>query len=481
MNREFLLNIFFLVGINLLIKPFYLFAIDRNVQNVVGTEAYGTYFTLLNLTLILNIFNDFGMRNFTSRYFSQNNHLLKKYFTSLLSLKLSLSVLYALLILLVGWGLGYLPMFSGLLLVIAGSRIAISFIEFFRSNLAGLAHYRADSLVSVLHRFILIVIAGILIWTPSFRAQFTIQWFVWAELIAIGSTVVVTFFLIPKSFRKLNFQFDLKFLLVFLRQSYPYALIVLLMMLYNRVDAIMIEQLLPNGKEEAGIYAAGYRLLDAASMFSLLFANLLLPMFARMLKEQESIETLVSISFRLLMVAAITSSVAIYFYRQEIVQLLYVEATPYWGNILAMLMWSFIAISGTHVFGTALLAKGTIRWLNQLFLLGIVVNIVLNLFFIPQYQALGAATTTVVTQFFVIIGEIILVARVLKVGKLAWLLQTIAFALSFFAATYFVTEWIEAQWLIKFLICLFLGVLLAIVLKLLDVKAVLRLLVSASA
>ncbi|MEZ4982584.1 MAG: hypothetical protein R2769_13575 [Saprospiraceae bacterium] len=45
MQREFNLNIIMLVAINLLIKPFFIFGIDRTVQNVVGTSEYGMYFT----------------------------------------------------------------------------------------------------------------------------------------------------------------------------------------------------------------------------------------------------------------------------------------------------------------------------------------------------------------------------------------------------------------------------------------------------
>ena len=36
-----------LVLLNAIIKPLWIFAIDRQVQNVVGTENYGVYFSLL--------------------------------------------------------------------------------------------------------------------------------------------------------------------------------------------------------------------------------------------------------------------------------------------------------------------------------------------------------------------------------------------------------------------------------------------------
>ena len=70
-----------------------------------------------------------------------------------------------------------------------------------------------------------------------------------------------------------------------LKKSYPYAILTLLMASYNRFDAILLERLLPNGSQQAGIYAQAFRILDAAAMFALLFAGLLLPMFSKMIKK----------------------------------------------------------------------------------------------------------------------------------------------------------------------------------------------------
>ena len=56
MQRQFFSNLFLTLFLNLLIKPIAIFAIDATVQNRVGQEEYGLYFTLLNLTVIFNIF-----------------------------------------------------------------------------------------------------------------------------------------------------------------------------------------------------------------------------------------------------------------------------------------------------------------------------------------------------------------------------------------------------------------------------------------
>lgn len=476
MNRAFLVNILFLVGINLLVKPFYVFFIERDVQNVVGTTDYGIYFTLLNLTLILHIVNDFGIRNFTSRYIAQHRHLLDKYFPDLLAMKLGLSIFYLFLTLLAAWYLGYLPKYLMLVLTLMFSRIVISFIDFFRASIIGLGRYRSDSVLSVLHRLVLIILCAIWLWTPNLRLSFSIHHFVLLELTALLATLLIAAILLFPHLSNLRLQFHRHRIVVLLRQSYPYAIIVFLMMIYNRVDAIMIEQLLPNGKEQVGIYAAAYRLLDAAVMFSFLFANLLLPMFARILKAGEDLQQLLQLSFQLLLTASITGVVAIFFFRIPIMELLYVDATPYWGKILGTLIWSFIAISATHIFGTALLANGSLKALNLLFVGGIVLNILLNLIFIPQYEAYGAALTTTVTQFFIIIGELMLAIILLKIQLRSSLLKLLLLTFGLLGFAYFSQSYLSISWQWQFFATLTFGVLMALVLRLLDVKAVMMLL-----
>jgi len=43
LKREFLINISFLILINILIKPVYIFFIDARVQDTLGSEKYGLY------------------------------------------------------------------------------------------------------------------------------------------------------------------------------------------------------------------------------------------------------------------------------------------------------------------------------------------------------------------------------------------------------------------------------------------------------
>ena len=55
MQKKFISNLILLALLNLVIKPVAIFGIDVTVQNRVGSEDYGLYFSLLNFTYLFNI------------------------------------------------------------------------------------------------------------------------------------------------------------------------------------------------------------------------------------------------------------------------------------------------------------------------------------------------------------------------------------------------------------------------------------------
>ena len=72
MNRKFVTNLALLLLLNLLIKPFWIFGIDRSVQNTVGAGEYGLYLALFNWALIFNIVLDIGITNFNKELILKN-------------------------------------------------------------------------------------------------------------------------------------------------------------------------------------------------------------------------------------------------------------------------------------------------------------------------------------------------------------------------------------------------------------------------
>jgi O-antigen/teichoic acid export membrane protein len=484
MNRAFLSNILFVLGINLLIKPLYLFGIDRNVQNTLSDGDYGLFAQILSLCYLFQIIADFGIQNYNNRQVAQYRHLVFKYFGSLASLKALLGLFFALVVGLVAWGLGYFVEHPWLVSLLIINQLLLSYLLFLRSNISGLGFYRIDSGLSVLDKLLMIFLLAGPLWLGWRRDLASVEGFALAQSVSLLISVGVAWFFLRKQALRFRWNFDRRLLLVILRQTYPYALVVLLMTLYTRIDFIMIGQLLPNGNLAADDYAAAYRLLDAANMFGYLFAGLLLPMFARQIRLGESVRSLVRLGIQLIWAGAIPLAAVLIVFRTEVMTLLYDNGDAYQGSILAWLMLSFLAVTGSYIYGTLLTAHGSLMAMNRIFSIGVLLNIVGNYFAIRSQGALGAAVVTCATQFFVFIAQVLLAQKKLD---LAWVpglvFRMLGFALSCGMIAYFGAGWLlpKVGWSLAFLLLLFITGLLSLVFRLVDVKLALAFLKKAKA
>ena len=183
-----------------------------------------------------------------------------------------------------------------------------------------------------------------------------------------------------------------------IRSALPFALAVFLMTAYTRIDAVMIEQLRVDGDYQTGLYAAGYRLLDACNMVAYLFAALLLPMFARLASDREALTELIRKAFKLMWILTIIAATVGAAFRHEIMGLLYREATTVWADTFGILILSFIGVGSMYIFGTFMTAVSSMKSVNIAYCTCILLNIGLNVAFIPAMGAKGAAWATLVTQ-----------------------------------------------------------------------------------
>ena len=471
MKRKFITNLILLLSLNLLIKPFWIFGIDRTVQNVVGDADYGMYFALLNFSMLLNILLDVGITSFNNRNIAQHNFLLTKHVSNIVVLKFILAVVYAIFSLVVAAIIGYNKIQFHLLLLLIFNQFLISFTLYLRSNISGLHLFRTDSIISVLDRSFMIIICSFLLFNNFFRTFFTIEWFVYAQTVAYVLTALITFLIVLGKSGKIKVRFDLTFSRVILRKSYPYALLILLMSFYNRIDSVMLERLLPDpiGKEQAGIYAQSFRLLDAVSMFGVLFGGLLLPIFAKMIKKNENVGQMVKLAYTLIMVPAIIIAVSSIFYDQEIMAVLYKSNTEDSSKILGILMTGFIGIATTYIFGTLLTANGSLKQLNFMAFSGMVLNITMNLILIPRFQAFGSAWASLTTQFFTAAIQVALALSIFKLKPgIKYILQLLIFAgIVFVLGT--VSKNFDA-WFYGFLFMISISAVLAFLLKLINLK-----------
>jgi O-antigen/teichoic acid export membrane protein len=409
-QRKFVLNLGLLLLLNFLIKPFWIFGIDRTVQNTLSASDYGTYFALFNFSMLFNILLDFGITNFNNRNIAQNSQLLTKYFSGIVVFKFLLALIYFTVTFTVGAFIGYDEMRFEMLLFLTLNQFLISFIQYLRSNIAGLQLFTLDSLFSVLDKTLMIVFCAILIWGNWLASEFTIMHFVYGQTLAYVIAAVLIFITVFLKVSSFSLKIDKAFLIKIVKQTAPFALLVLTMTFYYRIDAVMLDAMLENGEQEAAVYAQAYRLMDAANQVGVLFAGLLLPMFAFMIKKQQPLNKLVRLSFTLIFIPSVVLAIVCFTSSKEIIKLLYNDAGEA-IKVLPILMFCFVAIASTYIFGTLLTANNNLKQLNILAIAGLVLNVVLNAVLIPNHQAYGSAVASLITQLLVVVIQVVLVKK----------------------------------------------------------------------
>jgi len=432
MRRFFVQNIFFLILVNLIVKPLWIFGIDRNVQIAVGHEAYGQYVALLNFSIIFQVLLDFGLQSYNNRTVAQSPQAMKGLFPNVIIAKSLLSAGYLLLVMLLGFLLGYGGYALLLLFALCFVQIFTSLLLYLRSNISALHHFRTDSLLSVADRLFMIAICSLLLFHPSLAPHFRIEWFVYAQIAAYLFSALIAFFICTR-FASLDWRhYDLRKVWAICRQSFPYALLIFLMAIYIRSDVFLLERLLPNGRE-AGIYASAYRFLDVANnVTGVLFAGILLPLFGRMLAKKEPVGPLVRLSANLLVPLALTAMITAFFFGEDIMRMQLKGMAAdygYEGNVFSLLMAAFPGYCIGYVYMTLITANGNLDALIRMALVAVVLNVGLNLALVPAYGAWGAALTCCITQTYLSVYNILLARKKLQLHTdWPWVARYLLFA-----------------------------------------------------
>ncbi|MCC7297449.1 MAG: oligosaccharide flippase family protein [Bacteroidia bacterium] len=399
MQRKFIGNLFILQLLNWLVKPLWIFGIDRLAQVQLGDEWYGKYYVVFSFGLLFNILLDFGLNNYVAAKVGKDGN--PNAALPVAKLRIWLAFAYIFVVLALGIWQQFDPVI--LLLVIANQLLA-GFVLFFRSILQGRHLFRTDSLVSVLDRIVAIVLCGILVFGDGFKAYNGVLFFLGAQTLGYFLALIISIWFAFKGANKSEQKLDQLPIQELLRSSAWFAVLAFSMSVFTRLDALMIKNLSSNGYAEAGLYAQSFRLLDAALIFSSLISTMLLPVLSRMIQNKEETDKLVWLNLRIVLFVAIPAALAAWFFGGDILNMLYQET---YSNpqeflqsqaVFVPLLTCFIPMSLIHIFGTWLTAGNQIKTLSYLAIISVLVNVGVNYIAIPRYGAVGAAWACLLTQ-----------------------------------------------------------------------------------
>ncbi len=388
-RRPFYLN-FFTLNVSSVVNKILHFGLFLVLINYFKPEEYAVYtLTWTQIGLLLPLL-DFGTTSYGLVYI---NDSIEKKVRELFSLRFYLSLITFVLTIFLAIIFRY-PV--SILIPIVLTSFVI-FANMFSGTYLILSSIKQKSylasLVSMIFQICLVIslIAGILI-TKQLMTVFIIT-FVLYNLYSL-----VNFLLVRKEVGSLSLKIDLKQWLIIIKKSFVFLLISLLAGFYSKVDVLILNFI--KGKQAVGIYSAGYRFLDALMFVVTAYNVSSMPLFSRLVKEKKKKLFINKIKKDFVLVFSIGMFIALGFYFLGPVILPFVYKSTYFQSIqvLRIIIFALPLILLTSVFLNSIYSLNKAKVVIYIFLFQLILNVALNLFFIPRYGFFASAYITLVCE-----------------------------------------------------------------------------------
>jgi O-antigen/teichoic acid export membrane protein len=216
-------------------------------------------------------------------------------------------------------------------------------------------------------------------------------------------TVVVVGLLLRRVPLSLSFDTSLWGQLV--RWSLPVAGLALINSLYARLDIVLLSFL--RSDADAGIYSVAFKVVDGLVLLPPYVMITLLPAIARLDQHSEQLADLTQKALAALEVGAVAVLVLFVGFAEEVIEIVGGRGFERAAPALQILMIGVAAGFANAVFGNALVALNQQGRMFKLALVGLAVNLALNLTLIPLWGINGAAIALSAT-------EVILLALIMR-------------------------------------------------------------------
>jgi len=172
-----------------------------------------------------------------------------------------------------------------------------------------------------------------------------------------------------------------------------------LMVVYSRIDQVMIKSML--GNEAVGYYSVSVTLTEAWHVIPFVLTASLFPAIIESKENDEAvfIDRMRQI-YSLLLFTAVAIALPVSWASNGIVQILFGSAYFQSGPVLAILIWNCVFIYLLVANGKWIIIENNQRIWLWIAPVGCLINVLGNFVLIKEYGIKGAAAATIITQFF---------------------------------------------------------------------------------
>lgn len=360
-----------------------------------GAEGFGILSFAIAFTGISCLLVDLGLSVLTTREVSRNNLLAGKYIGNILAIKTILTILTLSFTGLVINLLVYPFQTVMVVYLITLATISTSFANIFYSIFQAFQKMEYISAGAIIYS-VLMFAGTIIAINQNLEIIYFASIYFLVSLIALGYSTYICIkkFVIPK------IEFDLPFWKSVLKESIPFWMTSVFVVIYFRMDMIMLSMI--KGNEVVGWYAASYKLIEGLSIIPGVFMSVMFPIFSRCyIDSKKSLELAFKKSLKILVIIAIPIGVGTTILADEIIMFFYGSEYAHSAEALKILIWVSVLSFIHWTPATLLNSTNRQRTLMIFTCIGAILNLVLNYTLIPSLSYKGAGIATVITELVV--------------------------------------------------------------------------------
>jgi O-antigen/teichoic acid export membrane protein len=181
-----------------------------------------------------------------------------------------------------------------------------------------------------------------------------------------------------------------------LREGAPFAFLMVANILYNRVDVVMLKYL--SGAVQVGLYTGATQFIYPFMFISSALVTAIFPHLSRSIGAGQALGAVRRGAFILMGTAGLSLSVFLYFAAPYFFHAFFAAKFDASIPIFKILVWYLFIVFSYGTFSNIVVAKGHAFLLFKVTVAMLILNILLNFIFIPNYGASGAATVTLICE-----------------------------------------------------------------------------------
>lgn len=197
-----------------------------------------------------------------------------------------------------------------------------------------------------------------------------------------------------------NWKYSKKIAAALLKDSWPLALSGIVVMIYMRIDQVMIKNMISN--EAVGYYSAAVRISEAWYFIPVTLCNSIFPAIVNAKNvSKEFYNNRMQKLYDLLTWLAIGIAVPVTIFSNQIIQLLFGSEFSSASPVLTIYIWAGVAVFLGVASSQYLINENLTKLSFYRTFIGMVLNVALNFYLIPLYGIIGAAIATLISYTLV--------------------------------------------------------------------------------